>query len=71
MTTQHEFILRYYKMHPGKNITNAEAEEWARSEYQRQYGKRFGDPGRMIRKLREEGHLEFVSKGVYRFPPQR
>lgn len=55
--------------HPNQDIKHPEIVDWATIEYKRLTGKVLRDPDRAIRKLAQEGILQKISKGVYRYDP--
>ena len=68
--SQMELIFSYYKQRPGVSIPHAEVVDWSTAEWTRQTGKVFRDPDRAIRKLHQEGKLQKLGTGVYRYDPE-
>lgn len=69
-TNQADLILSYFKQRPGEAIPHKEVVDWATAEYERQTGKKFRDPDRAIRKWHDDGVLQKIRKGVYRYDPE-
>jgi hypothetical protein len=61
--------MEYFKANPLRDIPTAEIVDWAVQECERQTGKKFRDPDRMIRQLAQQGHLMKLSNGWYRYDP--
>jgi len=66
---QHELLLKYFMDNPNRDIPHPEVVDWVTAEYNRLTGKVFRDPDRGIRKLAQNGMLQKVGKGVYRYDP--
>lgn len=67
--TQKELIFGYFVQNPYREIEHSEIVDWATEEWLRVEGKKFRDPDRAIRTLYQEGVLEKVRTGVYRYDP--
>ena len=67
--SQKELIFAYYRDRPNRTIPHAEVVDWATAEWERQTGKVLRDPDRPIRKLHQEGKLQKLDKGLYRYDP--
>jgi len=67
--TQEDFILKYFLAHPDRDIPHAEIVDWVTAEYEKEFGRKFRDPDRAIRKLHQQGVLIKIRKGVYRYEP--
>jgi len=68
--SQTDLIQEYYMKHPNRDIPHQEAVDWLTEEYRKRTGGVFRDPDRGIRKLHEEGFLQKIGKGVYRYDPE-
>ena len=66
---QQDLIFGYYKKFPRKEIAHAEVVDWATTEYFKLTGKILRDPDRAIRKLGQQGQLQKISKGIYKYDP--
>ncbi|MCY3557299.1 MAG: HNH endonuclease signature motif containing protein [Chloroflexi bacterium] len=66
---QKEFIFSYYQERPNVTIPHAEVVDWATAEWEQRTGKKLRDPDRMIRKLHQEGMLQKLGNGSYRYDP--
>jgi hypothetical protein len=69
--TQAEITLKYFKNNPNRDISHPEIVDWVTKEYKKRTGKIFRDPDRQIRKMHQHGLLIKVSKGVYRYDPEK
>jgi hypothetical protein len=67
--TQTELMLKYFLDHPNRDIPHAEAVDWATAEWERMTGRKFRDPDRQIRKFAQQGVLQKIEKGIYRYDP--
>ena len=67
--SQKELIFSYYRERPHQTIQHADVVDWATAEWKRLTGKELRDPDRAIRNLYQEGKLQKLSKGVYRYDP--
>jgi len=68
--TQKELVKRFFKNNPKRNVKHPEVVDWLTKEWQQQTGEVFRDPDRAIRMLAQEGFLQKISKGVYRYDPE-
>jgi len=64
---QSELLMEFFKKNPRRDIPHPEIVDWVTTEYLKRTGKVFRDPDRGIRKLHQEGYLQKIGKGVYRF----
>lgn len=55
--------------HPNQDIKHPEIVDWVTAKYKELTGEVFRDPDRGIRKLAQEGILQKVGKGTYRYDP--
>ena len=69
--SQTKIIKQYYLKHPNRNISHPEVVDWAEKEYKKLTGNKFRDPDRAIRKLHQEGFLVKISKGIYKYDPNK
>jgi len=69
--TQKTLVFEYFAQRPNKNIEHAEVVDWATEEWERRTQTKLRDPDRMIRTLYQDGVLEKVATGVYRFDPAK
>lgn len=67
--TQLELIVEFYKKNPERNIAHPEVVDWVMAEYKLRTGKVFRDPDRAVRQLHQQGFLQKITKGVYRYDP--
>lgn len=67
--TQRDLIIEFFTKNPKRNIEHPEIVDWATEEWKNRTGEIFRDPDRQIRKLSQEGMLQKISKGVYRYDP--
>ena len=67
---QSELLMEFFKKNPKRNISHPEIVDWATTEYLKRAGKVFRDPDRGIRKLHQEGYLQKIGKGIYRYDPK-
>ena len=68
--SQKDLVKEYFKKHPNRNIKHPEVVDWLTKEWQKRTGGEvFRDPDRAIRMLSQEGFLQKISKGIYRYDP--
>lgn len=67
---QSELLMEFFKKNPKRDIPHPEIVDWVTTEYLKCTGKVFRDPDRGIRKLHQEGYLQKIGKGVYRYDPK-
>ncbi|BCD51925.1 HNH endonuclease [Helicobacter suis] len=67
--SQHDLIMEFFKANPNRDIAHPEIVDWLTQEYTKRTGKVFRDPDRGIRKLHQQGMLQKIAKGVYRYDP--
>lgn len=68
---QTDLIMEYFKNNPNRDIPHSEVVKWAYAEWEKRTGALFADPDRAIRKLSQQGYLQKVKKGVYRYDPEQ
>ncbi|WP_104758934.1 HNH endonuclease [Helicobacter bizzozeronii] len=66
---QSDLILEFFKANPNRDIAHPEVVDWVVKEYKERTGKIFRDPDRGIRKLHQQGILQKIAKGLYRYNP--
>jgi hypothetical protein len=67
--SQIELVKEYFGNNPNRDIKHPEVVDWLAKEWLARTGEVFRDPDRAIRKLAQEGFLQKISKGVYRYNP--
>ncbi len=67
--TQKDLVLEYFKAYPNRDISHNTAVPWLMEQYKDRTGKNFVDPHRAIRSLYDDGVLQKIEKGVYRYDP--
>ena len=67
--TQESLLLEFFQNNPNRDIHHPEIVDWATAEHLKRTGNIFRDPDRGIRKLHQNGHLQKIAKGVYRYDP--
>lgn len=67
--TQKDLIREFYMSRPCKDIPHQEAVDWLTAEWKKRTREVFRDPDRGIRSLSQEGFLQKIGKGVYRYDP--
>ena len=67
---QSELLMEFFKKNPKRDIPHPEIVDWVTTEYLKLTGKVFRDPDRGIRKLHQDGYLQKIGKGVYRYDPK-
>ncbi|MDR2153129.1 MAG: HNH endonuclease [Helicobacteraceae bacterium] len=67
--TQTELILEYFMNNQNRDIPHAEVVDWATATWKERTGGVFRDPDRQIRKFAQDGLLQKIKKGVYRYDP--
>ncbi len=70
MATQRSITRDFYIQNPNRDIPHEEAVDAIEAAYKSATGSKFRDPDRAIRMLHQEGFLQKVSKGVYRYAPE-
>ena len=66
---QSEILMEFFKKNHKRDISHPEIVDWVTTEYTKRTGKVFRDPDRGIRKLHQEGYLQKIGKGIYRYDP--
>ena len=62
-------ILEHFEKHPYVELAHDDWVDLIMEQYERLHGRTPRDPWRAARKLHEEGKLQKVSKGVYKYDP--
>ena len=68
---QKDLLIEFFKKNPNRNIKHPEVVDWVVSTYKRRTGKVFRDPDRAIRQLAQSGFLIKISKGIYKYDPDK
>ncbi len=66
---QKDLLMQYFIEHPDQDIKHPEVVDWVTEKYKELTGEVFRDPDRGIRKLSQEGFLQKIGKGIYRYDP--
>jgi hypothetical protein len=61
--------MEFFQNNPHQDIEHPEVVDWLTNEWLSRTGEVFRDPDRAIRLLAQEGFLQKISKGVYRYEP--
>ena len=69
--TQKKVVFRYFMERPNQEIKHADAVDWATEEWERLTGSKLRDPDRAIRTMYQDGILQKISTGVYKFDPMQ
>lgn len=67
--SQTDLIKEFFLNNPNRDIEHKEAVDWLTSQWEKRVGEKFRDPDRGIRKLAQEGFLQKIGKGVYKYDP--
>lgn len=67
--SQTDLIKEFFLNNPNRDIEHKEAVDWLTSQWEERVGEKFRDPDRGIRKLAQEGFLQKIGKGVYKYDP--
>ena len=67
--TQRDIVLEFYQNNPDREIKHPEVVDWVISEYKKRTGNIFRDPDRQTRSLHQEGYLDKIQNGIYRYNP--
>lgn len=67
--SQMDLVKEFYTKNPNRDIKHPEVVDWLSDEWEKRTGEKFRDPDRAIRLLAQEGFLQKISKGVYRYNP--
>lgn len=67
--SQRNLIIEFFKRNSNRDIKHPEIVDWVYEEYRKRTGKVFRDPDRAIRQLHQQGFLQKIGKGVYRYDP--
>ena len=68
--TQKELVIEFFKNNPNRDIKHPEVVDWLTEEWLARTGEVFRDPDRAIRMLAQDGFLQKISKGIYRYDPK-
>lgn len=61
--TKYEFVVNWFRRHPGIKFTNAELEKKLREDFEAEHGGEFRDPLREARKAHQNGVVHRSPKG--------
>src|SRR3990167_5163821 len=67
--SQAKLIMEFFQKNPNRDISRPEIVDWATEEYKKRTGNIFRDPDRQIRQLHQNGLLQKIRIGVYRYEP--
>jgi hypothetical protein len=67
--TQIKLVMEFFEENPYRDVKHPEVVDWLTKEWLKRKGEVFRDPDRAIRRLFQEGFLQKISKGVYRYDP--
>jgi hypothetical protein len=67
--TQRSLVIEFFQNNPHRDIEHPEVVDWLTNTWLSRTGEVFRDPDRAIRMLSQEGFLQKISKGVYRYDP--
>lgn len=68
---QKDLIIEFFKKNPNREIKHPEVVDWVVNAYKERTGNVFRDPDREIRHLAQSGFLIKISKGVYKYDPDK
>lgn len=68
---QKDLLIDFFKKNPNRAIKHPEVVDWAVSTYRKLTGQIFRDPDRAIRQLAQSGFLIKITKGVYKYDPNK
>src|SRR3989338_5406437 len=68
---QKDLIIEFFKKNPSRDIKHPEVVDWVVATYKKRTGNVFRDPDRAIRQLAQSGFLIKISKGVYKYDPEK
>lgn len=68
---QKDLIIEFFKKNPNRDIKHPEVVDWVVATYKKRTGNVFRDPDRTIRQLAQSGFLIKISKGVYKYDPNK
>jgi len=68
---QKDLIVEFFKKNPSRDIKHPEVVDWVVATYKKRTGNVFRDPDRAIRQLAQSGFLIKISKGVYKYDPEK
>jgi hypothetical protein len=64
---KYEFVVKWFKTHPGVRYSNSEIEQHLREDYKKQFGKDFRDPLRAARTAHQNGIVHRSPRGPNQF----
>lgn len=67
--TVSDLALEYFYQHPKEELKHGPVVDYIEEQYLKLYNKKPRDPWRAIRRLYQEGKLQQVRKGVYKYDP--
>ena len=68
---QKDLIVEFFRKNQNRDIQHPEVVDWVVATYKKKTGNVFRDPDRAIRLLAQSGFLIKISKGVYRYDPEK
>jgi len=68
---QKDLIIEFFKKNPNRDIKHPEVVDQVVVAYKERTGNVFRDPDRAIRQLAQSGFLIKISKGVYKYDPDK
>lgn len=68
--TQMDLVKEFFTKNPNRDIKHPEVVDWLMEQWRTRTGEVFRDPDRAIRMLAQEGFLQKISKGIYRYEPE-
>ena len=68
---QKDLLVEFFKKNPNRDIKHPEVVDWVVATYKERTGKVFRDPDRAIRQLAHSGFLIKISKGIYKYDPDK
>jgi len=68
---QKDLIIEFFKKNPNRDIKHPEVVDRVVVAYKERTGNVFRDPDRAIRQLAQSGFLIKISKGVYKYDPDK
>lgn len=66
-----DLVMEYFESHPYQDLQHGPVVDWVEEQYVKLYRKKPRDTWRAIRYLHERGLLIKVSKGIYRYEPDK
>jgi hypothetical protein len=68
--TQKELVIEFFENNSNRDIKHPEVVDCLTKEWLARTGEIFRDPDRAIRMLAQDGFLQKISKGIYRYDPK-